>query len=163
MSNDADNLQPKDFIFQPIHFLAYGLGSGLAPKAPGTWGTVAALLIYLVGLGQVSGWIFGLVILLSGIAGIYICDKAARDLGVHDHGSIVWDEFVGYWLTMLAIPFGVQWALLGFALFRLFDIWKPWPIGWVDKQLHGGLGIMADDILAGIYANLILHCFLFWL
>ena len=81
----------------------------------------------------------------------------ARDLGVHDHGGIVWDEFVGYWITMFLLPVRWEWVLGGFLLFRLLDIWKPWPIRWADRQVHGGLGIMLDDVLAGFVACAVLH------
>jgi phosphatidylglycerophosphatase A len=91
-----------------------------------------------------------------------LCGRTSRDLGVHDHGGIVWDEFVGYWITMIAVPVDWVWALAGFILFRLFDILKPWPIGPVDKRVHGGLGIMLDDVLAGVMAAAVLHG-LIWL
>ena len=89
--------------------------------------------------------------------GIYFCDKTGKDLGVQDHGAIVWDEFVGFWLTMMFAPAGFLWLLVGFCLFRLFDIWKPWPINYLDKHVHGGLGVMLDDVLAGVFAGLLLY------
>jgi phosphatidylglycerophosphatase A len=140
----------------PRHFLALGLGSGLLPKAPGTMGTLAAvpLLLLLQGLPL---WSFLLVVLLAFLLGIWLCDVTARNLGVHDHPGIVWDEFVGYWLTMAAAPSGWQWLLLGFCLFRVFDILKPWPIRHIDRRVGGGFGIMLDDVLAGIYAWLVLQ------
>ena len=91
------------------------------------------------------------------IVGIWICGKAGRVLGAHDHGAIVWDEMVGFWVTMAVAPSGWLWILAGFVLFRLFDIWKPWPISWLDRRIGGGLGVMADDLLAGIYAALCLY------
>lgn len=137
----------------PVHLLAFGFGSGLSPKAPGTAGTVVAMLIYLA-LPAMSPLLYALLILLSFVLGIWLCGKTATDLGVHDHGGIVWDEFVGYWITMFMAPSGLFWAVLGFVLFRILDIFKPWPIKWADKQLKGGLGIMLDDVLAGIMAAL---------
>ena len=89
--------------------------------------------------------------------GISFCDKTGKGLGVQDHGAIVWDEFVGFWLTMMFAPAGFLWLLVGFFLFRLFDIWKPWPINYLDKHVHGGLGVMLDDVLAGVFAGLILY------
>jgi len=89
--------------------------------------------------------------------GIYLCGKTADALGVHDHGGIVWDEIVGYLITMIAVPLDWKWVLVGFILFRIFDIWKPWPIKWVDSKVSGGLGIMLDDVLAGIFAAVGLH------
>jgi phosphatidylglycerophosphatase A len=143
----------KAILANPIHLLAFGFGAGLSPKAPGTVGTVVAVLIYLV-LPSMPPVIYAGLILLSFVFGIWICGKTAEDLGVHDHGGIVWDEFVGYWITMFMAPGGLFWVLLGFVLFRLLDIFKPWPIKWADKELAGGLGIMLDDVLAGIMAAL---------
>ena len=143
----------RAILANPIHLLAFGFGAGLSPKAPGTMGTVVAVLIYLV-LPSMPPIIYAGLILLSFVFGIWICGKTAEDLGVHDHGGIVWDEFVGYWITMFMAPSGLFWVLLGFVLFRLLDIFKPWPIKWADKELAGGLGIMLDDVLAGIMAAL---------
>ena len=143
----------KAILANPIHLLAFGFGAGLFPKAPGTMGTVVAVLIYLV-LPSMQPVIYAGLILLSFVFGIWICGKTSEDLGVHDHGGIVWDEFVGYWITMFMAPSGLFWVLLGFVLFRLLDIFKPWPIKWADKELAGGLGIMLDDVLAGIMAAL---------
>jgi phosphatidylglycerophosphatase A len=143
----------KAILANPIHLLAFGFGAGLSPKAPGTMGTVVAVFIYLV-LPNMPPIIYAGLILLSFVFGIWICGKTAEDLGVHDHGGIVWDEFVGYWITMFMAPSGLFWVLLGFVLFRLLDIFKPWPIKWADKELAGGLGIMLDDVLAGIMGAL---------
>jgi phosphatidylglycerophosphatase A len=143
----------KAILANPIHLLAFGFGAGLSPKAPGTVGTVVAVLIYLV-LPSMQPVIYAGLILLSFVFGIWICGKTSEDLGVHDHGGIVWDEFVGYWVTMFMAPSGLFWVLLGFVLFRLLDIFKPWPIKWADKELAGGLGIMLDDVLAGIMGAL---------
>ena len=114
----------KAILANPIHLLAFGFGAGLSPKAPGTVGTVVAVLIYLV-LPSMQPVIYAGLILLSFVFGIWICGKTAEDLGVHDHGGIVWDEFVGYWITMFMAPSGLFWVLLGFVLFRLLDIFKP--------------------------------------
>ncbi len=138
------------------HFLALGLGSGLAPKAPGTVGTLVAVPLYLL-LQGLPLWAYLLTLVLAFALGVWLCEVTARNLGVHDHPGIVWDEFVGYWLTMTAAPSGVQWLVLGFILFRLFDIIKPWPIRQADRHLGGGFGIMFDDVLAGIYAWLVLQ------
>ena len=146
----------RTVLTSPVHFLAFGFGSGLSPKAPGTMGTLAAIPLYLL-LMNLPLTSYLLAVLLISVAGIWICGESSRRLGVHDHGGIVWDEFAGFLLTMTAAPQGWQWVVLGFALFRLFDIWKPWPVRVADRQLHGGLGIMLDDILAGIYAWLVLQ------
>jgi phosphatidylglycerophosphatase A len=146
----------RTVLTSPVHFLAFGFGSGLSPKAPGTVGTLAAIPLYLL-LMNLPLTSYLLAVLLISVAGIWICGESSRRLGVHDHGGIVWDEFAGFLLTMTAAPQGWAWIVLGFALFRLFDIWKPWPVRVADRQLHGGLGIMLDDILAGIYAWLVLQ------
>ncbi|WP_246499415.1 phosphatidylglycerophosphatase A family protein [Thiothrix unzii] len=146
----------RTVLTSPVHFLAFGFGSGLSPKAPGTMGTLAAIPLYLL-LMNLPLTSYLLAVLLISVAGIWICGESSRRLGVHDHGGIVWDEFAGFLLTMTAAPQGWAWIVLGFALFRLFDIWKPWPVRVADRQLHGGLGIMLDDILAGIYAWLVLQ------
>ena len=148
--------------FNPIHLLALGFGSGAAPKAPGTWGTLAAVLIYWP-LSQLSPDHYLLMLLVTSVMGIYICGQTARDLGVHDHGSIVWDEFVGFWITMFAAPVGWVWVVVGFVLFRFFDIIKPWPISWTDKKITGGFGIMLDDVIAGVMAAVVLQGIAWWL
>ncbi|WP_427979762.1 phosphatidylglycerophosphatase A [Agarivorans sp.] len=143
----------------PLHLCALGLGSGLSPKAPGTAGTVAAIPLYLL-LAQlpVTGYVLALVV--SFVFGVWCCQRASDDMGVHDHGAIVWDEFVGYWITMLLVPVSALNILLGFLLFRLFDILKPWPIKVLDKKVHGGFGIMIDDVLAGVFAAISLQIIL---
>lgn len=145
------NRAPASVWKNPIHFLAFGLGSGASPKAPGTVGTLAAIPFFLLMQPLALHW-YLLVLVVTFLIGIYLCGKTSDDLGVHDHGGIVWDEFVGYWVTMFAAPAGWTWIIIGFVLFRLFDIAKPWPIGWADKRVHGGLGIMLDDLLAGLMA-----------
>ena len=107
------NKLPKGFLRNPIHFFAFGFGSGCAPKAPGTFGTLMGVLVYCL-LPEMPTFLYLLLIVLSFIVGIYFCDKASEALGVHDHGGIVWDEFVGLWITMLAAPAGWQWLVLGF-------------------------------------------------
>ncbi|WP_010323455.1 phosphatidylglycerophosphatase A [Marinobacterium stanieri] len=150
------NRAPASVWRNPIHFLAFGLGSGATPKAPGTFGTLAAVPLWYL-MAQTSLPVYLVLTLAAFVIGIWLCGRTSRDLGVHDHGGIVWDEFVGYWITMIAVPVDWIWALLGFILFRLFDIWKPWPIRPVDRRVHGGLGIMLDDVLAGVFAALVLQ------
>ncbi len=132
----------------PIHLLAAGFGSGLAPRAPGTAGTFAALLPWW-GLHALPMTWYVIIVALGALLGIYCCGKTARDMRVHDHGAIVWDEFIGLWIALAWLPTSFAWVVAGFVLFRVFDIWKPWPIRWCDKHVHGGLGIMLDDIVAG--------------
>lgn len=144
-------------VFQdPHYFLAFGFGSGLLPKAPGTWGTLAAIPTYLL-LSQYSTAWYLFFCFISFLYGCYCCQKVSNDLQVHDYKGIVWDEIVGYWLTMVCIPTSLTAVLLGFVLFRIFDIIKPPPIRWVDKKVQGGVGIMLDDVLAAIPAWCILY------
>ncbi|MEW6994547.1 phosphatidylglycerophosphatase A [Colwelliaceae bacterium MEBiC 14330] len=143
-------------LANPIQFLALGFGSGLAPKAPGTFGTLAAIPLFFL-MSALTPLYYALVVVLVCISGVYICGKAARDVGVHDHGAIVWDEFAGFFITMFMIPVTWQSVCVGFILFRIFDIAKPWPISVADKNLTGGFGIMFDDILAGLLALAIMH------
>jgi phosphatidylglycerophosphatase A len=140
----------------PVHLLAFGFGSGLSPKAPGTVGTLVAIPLYLL-LVQLSLPLYLAAIMLAFIAGIWLCGRTAHDLGVHDHGGIVWDEFVGFWITMILVPLTWYWVLAGFIAFRVFDIFKPFPIGWLDRKIGGGLGIMIDDVIAGLYAALVIQ------
>lgn len=137
-------------------FLAFGFGSGLIRKAPGTWGTLAALPFIF--LWQFLPWpAYLLLLLLSFLLGVYVCESATRKLGVHDHGGIVWDEFVGLWLTFFMVDLSWQSIAMGFVLFRFFDILKPFPIKWLDKKVKGGFGIMIDDVLAGVFAAVVLQ------
>ncbi|MFT4520904.1 MAG: phosphatidylglycerophosphatase A [Halioglobus sp.] len=140
----------------PAQFLAFGFGSGLAPKAPGTAGTVVAIPLYFA-IAELSLLYYTLVVIVASIFGIWICGIASRQLDTHDHPGIVWDEFVGYWITMWAVPADWVWVIAGFLVFRVFDILKPWPVSVLDKRVGGGLGIMVDDMLAGAMACLTLH------
>lgn len=135
----------------PVVLLASGLGVGLAPRAPGTAGTLVGVALYLP-LSHLSlpAYLIATAVLFA--AGVWLCGHAARVLGVHDHPGIVWDEIVGYLVTMTAAPAGAPWVVLGFVLFRVLDIAKPWPIGPIDRRLSGGLGIMLDDVAAGALA-----------
>ncbi|MET2899504.1 phosphatidylglycerophosphatase A [Vibrio rotiferianus] len=145
----------------PWHLLATGFGSGLSPVVPGTMGTLASVPLFLL-LAQLPFPLYVVAVLISCVIGIKICQVTSDDMGVHDHGSIVWDEFAGFWITMSLVPAlnipltEWKWLLTGFILFRFFDMVKPWPIGWLDKRVHGGLGIMIDDIVAGIMAGIAL-------
>ena len=145
----------------PVVLIAVGFGSGLAPKAPGTAGTLVAIPLYLLmqPLPLIS---YLLITTCLFIAGIWICAYAAEKLGVHDHPSIVFDEIVGYLITMIAAPEGWQLIIVGFVLFRLLDAIKPWPISWFDRNITGGMGIMVDDVVAGIVALAIIQGLLYF-
>jgi phosphatidylglycerophosphatase A len=135
----------------PVYFIAFGFGTGLMPIAPGTWGTLAAVPLYLMLVN--SHWLVYLCLtVLAFFLGVWVSDKVTSDLGVHDYKGIVWDEVVGYLLTMFMAPKGIIWIVFGFVLFRVFDIWKPQPIKFIDQNVHGGLGIMLDDVLAAVPA-----------
>ncbi|WP_058534579.1 phosphatidylglycerophosphatase A family protein [Legionella saoudiensis] len=140
----------------PIYFIAFGFGTGLMPKAPGTWGTLAAIPVYLL-LMHCNPAIYLILTALAFILGVWVSDKVSKELGVHDYKGIVWDEVVGYLLTMFMAPHGFKWMLCGFILFRIFDIWKPQPIGYIDEKVKGGMGIMLDDVLAAIPAWIIMQ------
>jgi phosphatidylglycerophosphatase A len=152
----------KAILSNPIHCLAFGFGSGLAPFAPGTAGTLLAVPLYLL-IAPLSLPLYCAVLLLAFALGVYLCGKTADDLGVHDHPGIVWDEFVGYWITLIAAPPGWGWLLWGFILFRFFDIVKPWPIKWLDQHVTSGFGIMIDDVLAGVFALTLLQITAYYL
>ncbi|QFS85873.1 MULTISPECIES: phosphatidylglycerophosphatase A [unclassified Marinobacter] len=142
---------PPGFLRHPVHFLAFGFGSGAMPKAPGTWGSLAAIPVWytFAWLPPVAYW---LVVLAAFLVGIWLCGKTAAALKVHDHGGIVWDEFVGMWIALGLFPDQIYGVLMAFLLFRLFDVVKPWPISWLDARMPGGLGIMVDDVVAGFMA-----------
>jgi phosphatidylglycerophosphatase A len=143
-----------------VQFLAFGFGSGLSPRAPGTAGTLAALPLYLA-LAQLPLWAYSAIVLLAALLGVWLCERSSRALDVHDHPGIVWDEFVGLWIALWAVPAEPLWVVLGFLAFRFFDIAKPWPVGWLDKNTRGGFGIMIDDIVAGVMACICVHLTVF--
>ncbi|HKT27949.1 phosphatidylglycerophosphatase A [Dyella sp.] len=148
--------QRRELLSTPAGWLACGFGSGLAPVAQGTFGSLAAILPWLL-LRQLSLPLNGLVIVVGFALGVWACDVAGRALGVDDHRSLVWDEFIGQWIALLPALLAPWWAVvLGFALFRLFDVWKPWPIRYLDKHLKGGFGVMVDDVIAGVFAAIVL-------
>jgi phosphatidylglycerophosphatase A len=148
----------RKVLRDPVNLLAFGLGTGLSPVAPGRVGTV--LGVVLAWLLQAQGLEVKLVVGLAlVVSGVWICGESARRVGVHDHSGIVWDEIAAMYLILLLVPISLIGWTAAFALFRLFDIWKPWPIRDLDHRLHGGLGIMLDDLVAALYAALILG---FW-
>ncbi len=145
------------FLFShPAHLLAFGFGSGLARKAPGTFGTLVAFPMYWYLAPRLTDALFILMLVWLFAIGVWVCDRTAKALGVPDHGGIVWDEIVAFMLVLFFTPPGWQWSLLAFALFRFFDIVKPQPIRYFDSNWHGGLGVMFDDVLAAGYTLLCL-------
>lgn len=132
-------------------WLATGFGAGLSPLAPGTAGTLVGVLFYIA-MAKLPLLPYLAVLVALAVFGVWVCERAGRILGVADHPGIVWDEIVGLLITMAASPPGWQTLVLGFVLFRLFDILKPWPVSHLDRTVKGGLGVMLDDVMAGLYA-----------
>ena len=157
----AEKIPPRALL-HPVNFLALGFGSGLAPVAPGTAGTLVAIPVYLLLQPLALDLYLPLVAALF-VAGIPMCAYTAKRLHVHDHPGIVWDEVVGYLVTMAFAPAGWLWIVAGFVLFRIFDVAKPWPIKWFDRQVNGGLGIMLDDLVAGVFAAAVLQLLVVYL
>lgn len=157
MSGPAPNPSFRELLARPVDLLAFGFGSGLSPWAPGTAGTLAAAAVWLT-LPALSIPLELLLIGAATAAGVWICGRGAARRGGGDHPGIVWDEFAGCWITLALVPAGWRWALAGLLLFRVLDILKPWPIKWLDRNVAGGLGIMLDDVVAGIMAALCLQC-----
>ena len=155
MSGSSDNSLARTVLTDPVHFLAFGFGSGLTPVAPGTAGSVPGLLLAWLTLPLALEWRLLVAVGLI-VAGIWICGESARRIGVHDHPGIVWDEIAGMYVTLLLAPPQIAYWVLGFGLFRLFDIWKPWPIRDLDHRLAGGTGIMLDDQVAALYSLILL-------
>ena len=157
-------VQRRALLATPAGWLACGFGSGLAPVAQGTSGSLAALLPWLL-LRELPLPIYLAVLLVGFGVGVWACNVASRVLGVADHRSLVWDEFIGQWIALLPLlvpallpPSGFAWWMVpaGFVLFRLFDVWKPWPIRWLDRRVKGGMGVMIDDVVAGAFAAIVL-------
>ena len=150
------NTHTQIVLRNPIHILSFGFGAGLSPVAPGTVGTLIAIPIFLV-LATFSPLIYLTSVAIMFLVGCWASGLTAEALGVPDHSGIVIDEIVGYLITMIFVPITWYWVVLGFLLFRLFDIWKPWPVSVADRRLKGGFGIMLDDVLAALYSLLSLH------
>lgn len=146
----------KKVFTHPLYLLASGFGSGLSPRAPGTVGTVAAIPIYLL-IAGFQPLIYAGIVVVALVLGVLVCGWVARDMQVKDPAAIVWDEFVGLWVALFMLPDGWYWLIVGFSLFRFFDILKPWPVGFLDQELPGGMGIMMDDVAAGLYSLLVLQ------
>lgn len=160
MSNNKPRIPAFSELMQnPMLMLGFGFGSGLSSKAPGTVGTLLGLLIFVPIMlwSEIAAWC---VLIIGLFAGSAICGQSADYMDTHDHGGIVWDEFVGIWLVILALPAQTwEYWLAAFIAFRVFDIWKPWPIKTVDETVDGGFGIMLDDVLAALYAIVAVWCY----
>jgi phosphatidylglycerophosphatase A len=154
ITSDETGVKPGwRFLFSnPAHLLAFGFGSGLARKAPGTFGTLVAFPMYWYFASQLSDYLFLLMLIAAFAIGVWVCGETGKALGEADYGGIVWDEIVSFMLVLFFTPPGWHWSLLAFMLFRFFDIVKPPPIRYFDSNWHGGLGVMFDDLLAAGYA-----------
>ncbi len=150
-------------LSHPAHFISLGFGAGLAPKAPGTFGTLLAWLLYPLLSAPLSEGVFLALLVSLFVVGIIAADRTGRALGVPDHGAIVWDEMVATWLILLFAPQTFIWQAVAVALFRFFDIAKPQPIRWADSRLSGGFAVMLDDLLAAGYTLLILAVLVYYL
>lgn len=147
---------PKAVWHNPLYFAAFGLGSGAMPFAPGTFGTLFAIPFYLLLAPlSLSAYLFFTIFFI--IASSWICDRVSRETHTHDHPGMCIDEFAGFFVTMIHAPRGWTWIVFGFLLFRLFDIWKPWPIRVMDEKIHGGFGMVLDDVAAGLVAMFIIQ------
>ena len=156
-SSKKPSLPTPSKVWQdPLYFIAFGFGSGAMPFAPGTFGTLMAIPFYLLlrPLPLVA-YLIVVAILFAGSA--WACDRISREIKTHDHPGMCIDEFIGFFVTMISAPHGFYWIVLGFLLFRLFDIWKPWPIYILDEKVHGGFGMVLDDVVAGIYAMIVIQ------
>ena len=149
------------FLFShPAHFIACGMGSGLSPFAPGTAGTLAAWLLFPLLRPHFSEPGFLVFLAAAFVVGVFAAGRTGRDLGVADHGAIVWDEIVPFWLILFMTPAGFLWQLAAFFWFRFFDVVKPQPARWVDTHMKNGFGVMFDDVVAAGYTLLVLALFM---
>ena len=145
-----------DSVWQkPSHFIAFGFGSGAIPIAPGTFGTLIAIPFYLA-ICSLPLTAYIILVALITVGSMWLCERVSREIDVHDHQGMCLDEIVGYLVTMIGAPHGILWIALGFIFFRIFDIWKPWPIDYTDRHVSGGFGMILDDVLAGVYSIIFL-------
>lgn len=147
----------RSLMKHPLGWIAAGFGSGFSPIAPGTVGSLAALIPWWLWMRDLPLWIYATVLIVAFAIGVWASHWTIRRTKIEDPSLVVWDEYVGMWIALCMAPAGWQWMLLAFVLFRLFDILKPWPVSWADDKLDGGFGAMLDDALAGVYALIFLQ------
>lgn len=166
MSSSKTVVRPRlSWVYsKPWRVIAFGMGSGVLYPAPGTWGTLWGWLVWLVALQFMPAATMPIFLAVAFVLGVWACQRSGDDLKVHDHGGMVWDEAVAFWLVLWLLPFSAWWLqLLAFGLFRLFDIAKPYPIRYFDHKVGGGFGVMLDDILAAIYSLIVLYLVVYFL
>lgn len=139
----------------PLHLVTCGFGLGLLP-APGTWGTLLGVVLYLI-IYPAPLWLYLTILVILNVAGVFMCDKVNKDFQTDDHPAAVWDEVASFPIVMIAVPLTWYWLVIGFILFRIFDIFKPGPLGWLDRNVHGGFGVMIDDVAAALISLAILQ------
>jgi len=147
---------PDSIWKNPWHFIAFGFGSGAIPIAPGTFGTLFAIPFYLL-LQPLPILFYIFITILIILGSSLLCDRVSKEISIHDHQGMCLDEIVGFLVTMIGVPYGIIWILAGFILFRFFDIVKPWPINYIDQKIHGGFGMILDDVVAGIFSACLLQ------
>ena len=146
---------PPTIWQKPSHFIAFGFGTGALPIAPGTFGTLIAIPFYLA-ICSLPLPLYITLVILAVIGSSWLCDRVSKEIAIHDHQGMCIDEVIGYLVTMTGAPHGMMWIVLGFIFFRIFDIWKPWPINYADTHVSGGFGMILDDALAGVYSIIVL-------
>lgn len=156
------NQPPNTIWTNPIHFIGCGFGVGAIPIMPGTFGTALAIPIYFI-LIHFSWLTYAIVTLFLILIGVGLCGRINRDFGTEDHSAAVWDEVATFLIVLFLVPPVWYYILIGFILFRLFDILKPGPIGWVDRHIHGGVGVMLDDVLAAVVSWIILQIIIWFI
>jgi len=163
MTKQNKNSTFKQYVrlTNPVHFLAVGLGSGMSPIMPGTMGSLMAIPLWLL-FYQLTPILYWILIVVGFVFGCFLCQKTSDDTKTHDSGHIVWDEFIGMWITLFFIPrISILWVVIAFVVFRIFDMAKPWPIRWFDQKVAGGFGIMVDDVIAAIFSAITVYLLTF--
>ncbi len=147
---------PNQWWKNPLYIITFGFGSGAAPIAPGTVGTLVALPLYWI-LSHLSLGMYLITVIMITLISMYLCDVASKKIGINDHQGMCLDEFVGLFVAMTGLSPTFLHMFFGFLLFRFFDIAKPWPISWIDQKIHGGVGMILDDVVAGIFTCALIH------
>ena len=154
MADGSGNLATR-VLRDPVHWIPFGFGAGLLPIAPGTWGSLLAVVLFWLA-PPLPPHIHAIGVAGGFVLGVWLCGISTRRLGAHDHPGIVFDEIVAMWAMLAVLPRQISWTIMAFLLFRVLDVWKPWPIREADHRISGGLGIMLDDALAAAFAAAIL-------